>query len=260
MLPPFAPISLSATENLLLMSLRMISLSFAWTHPKQKRMAFLLAWTASLEACTKEKLHIVAGPEFRDQQGNGMVVVKALCGTCTSGARFHEKFADTLLAVQFLPCKADPNVWMKDCGAHCEHTCVYVDDLAVMTKDPSAFFAEPRDRKHKLKGVGEMSCHLGGDLHCDPDGTLAWGAKTHCKHIVNQCESIFGALPKERTSPVGKDDHQELDKQVPKTSNTIRASSDLSNGQHLSAIATSAVQPCPWGDFVLPQRLVISSG
>jgi hypothetical protein len=111
---------------------------------------------ACLEACTKEKLCVVAGPKFGDQQGNVMVIVKALHGLRTSGARFHEKFADALLAnMQFLPCKADPDVWMKDCGTrlwhttvahdcgtHYEHACVYVNDLVTMMKDSSAFFAE----------------------------------------------------------------------------------------------------------------------
>jgi hypothetical protein len=66
--------------------------------------------------------------------------MKALYGLQTSGARFHEKFADTLMDMGFLPCKADPDVWMKDCGTHYEYVCVWVDNLAVMMKDPSLFF------------------------------------------------------------------------------------------------------------------------
>jgi hypothetical protein len=158
-----------------------------------------------------QKSYIVAGPEFGDREGNIMVIVKALYGLRTSGARFHEKFADTLQAMQFFPCKADPDVWMKDCVSHYEYVCVYVDDLAVMMKDPSAFLAELKERKYKLKGVGDISYHLGGNFYRDPDGTLAWGAKTYCKHVVNQYESIFGAQPKEYTSPIDKDDHPELD-------------------------------------------------
>jgi hypothetical protein len=80
-----------------------------------------------------------------------------------------------------------------------EHVCVYVDDLAVMMKDPNAFFEELRQRKYKLKGVGDVSYHVGGDFYRDPDGALAWGAKTYCERIVNQCESIFGSPPKEWT-------------------------------------------------------------
>jgi hypothetical protein len=57
----------------------------------------------------------------------------------------------------------------------------------------------------------ELTYHLGGVFFRDPDGTLAWGAKTYIKRVVDQCQSIFGALPKEWTSPIDKDDHPELD-------------------------------------------------
>jgi hypothetical protein len=112
---------------------------------------------AYLEAYTKEKVYVIAGPEFgEERQGHAMVIVKALYGLRTSSARFHEKFADTLLSMNFLPCKADPDVWMRDCDTHYEYVCMYVDDLAVMMKDPSLFFAELKVRKYKLKGVGEI--------------------------------------------------------------------------------------------------------
>jgi hypothetical protein len=69
---------------------------------------------AYLEAYTKEKLYVIAGPEFgEERQGHAMVIVKVLYGLRTSGARFHEKFADTLLlSMNFLPCKAGPDIWM----------------------------------------------------------------------------------------------------------------------------------------------------
>jgi hypothetical protein len=117
-------------------------------------------------------------------------------GRWTSGAHFHEKFADTLLSMNFLPCKAGPDVWTRDCDTHYEYVCVYVDDLAVTMKDPSLFFAELKVQKYKLKGVGEILYHLGGDFYRDPDGTLTWGANTYCKQVVNQSESIFGKSPK----------------------------------------------------------------
>jgi hypothetical protein len=166
---------------------------------------------AYLETYTKEKLYIIAGYEFGDRQGNVLVIVKALYGLRTSGARFHEKFADTLKDMGFNPCKADQDVWMKDCTTHYEYICVWVDDLAVMMKDPNLFFAGLRDRNYKLKGVGDIRYHLGGDFFRDPDGTLAWGAKTYIKRILNQYEALFGSPPKEYTSPIDKDDHPELD-------------------------------------------------
>jgi hypothetical protein len=166
---------------------------------------------AYLMAYTKEKLFIIAGPEFGDLQGCLLIIVKALYGLRTSGARWHEFFADTLMDMGLYPCKADPDVWMKDSGTHYEFVCVYVDDLACIMAYPHLFFQELRRRGYKLKGVGEITYHLGGDFFRDPDGTLAWGAKSYIKRVVNQCQSIFGALPKEWTSQIDKDDHPELD-------------------------------------------------
>jgi hypothetical protein len=36
----------------------------------------------------------------------------------------------------FVPSKADPDVWLKDCGTHYEYICVYVDDQALAMKEP----------------------------------------------------------------------------------------------------------------------------
>jgi hypothetical protein len=60
---------------------------------------------------------------------------------------------------------------MKDCGTHFEFACVYVDDLACIMAYPHLFFQELRRQGYKLKGVGEISYHLGGDFFGDPDGS-----------------------------------------------------------------------------------------
>jgi hypothetical protein len=80
-----------------------------------------------------------------------------------------------------------------------------------MMKWPQDFFDELKCQKYKLKGVAEITYHLGGDFYRDPDGTLAWGAKTYVKRIIEQSQSIFGSLPKEYTSPINKDNHPKLD-------------------------------------------------
>jgi hypothetical protein len=80
---------------------------------------------AYLEAYTKEKLYVIVGPEFgEERRGHVIFIVKALYGLRTGGERFHEKFAATLLSMNFLPCKADPVVWMRDCDTHYEYVCV----------------------------------------------------------------------------------------------------------------------------------------
>ena len=61
---------------------------------------------AYLEAKTKEKLFIVAGPEFGEREGHVLIIRKALYGMKSSGKRWHERFADVLDAEGFKPTKA----------------------------------------------------------------------------------------------------------------------------------------------------------
>ena len=70
---------------------------------------------AYLEAKTAERVAFIAGPEFGELEGHVMLIRKALYGLRTSGARFHEKFADTLDALGFKPSYADPDVKVERC-------------------------------------------------------------------------------------------------------------------------------------------------
>ena len=51
---------------------------------------------AYLEAYTNAKVCFKAGVEFGDLAGHYLIIVKALYGLRTSGARWHECFAETL--------------------------------------------------------------------------------------------------------------------------------------------------------------------
>jgi Reverse transcriptase (RNA-dependent DNA polymerase) len=167
---------------------------------------------AYLEAYTKEKVYFVAGPEFGPLAGHSLIIVKALYGLRSSGARYHERFADTLRDMNFFPSKADPDVWMRDCGTHYEYMCVYVDDLLHISKDPAILFNELTSKYgYKLKGVGPPKYHLGGDYFRDDDGTQAWGAQTYIKKMLSNYERMFGTKPKEYSSPLEKGDHPEMD-------------------------------------------------
>ena len=119
---------------------------------------------AYLEAYTDEKLCIMAGPEFKELQGHLLIMVKALYGTRSGGARWHDRLFDILQEMKFKPSKADPDVWMRpEPGGTCyEYIAVYVDDLAIAAKDSQAFCNELKKKYNlKLKGVGPLEYHLG---------------------------------------------------------------------------------------------------
>ena len=69
-----------------------------------------------------------------------MIIVKALYGLKTSGARYREHFADYLISDGWFQSKAHPDIWMRDKVDHWEYLCVYVDDLLVMSKNPKVFW------------------------------------------------------------------------------------------------------------------------
>jgi len=94
-----------------------------------------------LQAETKEKIYAVAGPEFGELQGKTMIIVKALYGLKSSGAAWHDHFAQTLHDLGFKTSYADPDVWMhpnvKGNGfKYYEYILVYVDDLLILSHLP----------------------------------------------------------------------------------------------------------------------------
>ena len=136
---------------------------------------------AYLHAHTKEKVYIVAGPEFGpDLEGRVMLVLKSLYSLTTFAARWHEELSKTLRGMEFTPTKADHHLWIKDCGTHYEYLCTWVDDIVVASKDAMAILNEFKIKaKYTLKGVGEPSYYLGGNFG-RLNTTLLPGKKSTC--------------------------------------------------------------------------------
>ena len=73
----------------------------------------LLLWggdvvNACIEALTREKLYIIAGPEFGELQGHILSIYKVLYGTRTGGTCWHDKLFDTLKHMGFAAIKGRP--------------------------------------------------------------------------------------------------------------------------------------------------------
>ena len=169
---------------------------------------------AYLEAYTDEKLCIMAGPEFKELQGHLLIMVKALYGTRSGGARWHDRLFDILQELKFKPSKADPDIWMRpEPGGTCyEYIVVYVDDLAIAAKDPQAFCNELKKKYNlKLKGVGPLEYHLGCTYKKDPDGTLAADPRRYVNKILESYERMFKEKPRKSRPPLEGGDHPELD-------------------------------------------------
>jgi hypothetical protein len=93
-----------------------------------------------LNAPTKEKCWCIAGPEFGpDRCGKPVVIVRALYGLKSSGARRRDHMAATLQENGYQSCYADPDVWMKantkpDGFKYWEYVLCY--DVLAISHDP----------------------------------------------------------------------------------------------------------------------------
>jgi hypothetical protein len=98
---------------------------------------------AYLTANCRERVYVIAGPEFGSEAGNVMIIRKALYGLKSSGAAFRAHLAETLYELDYKPTKADPDVWIRpatkpDGFEYYEITLVYVDDILCISHDPKA--------------------------------------------------------------------------------------------------------------------------
>ena len=168
---------------------------------------------AYLESFTREKVYIVAGPEFGDREGHILIIRKALYGLRTSGKMWNERFAECLKEMGFFQSKAEPEIWMRRNGDIYEYVATYVDDLAMALVKPQEFIDKlEKHFKFKLKGTGPIEFHLGMDFYRDGDGTLCMAPKKYIEKLVANYERTFGESPKQTVSaPLEKGDHPELD-------------------------------------------------
>ena len=134
---------------------------------KTVRICFAIAKLNGLDICagdienvylygkTKEKVYIIAGPEFGEKLlGKKPLIDKALYGLKSSSARFHEHLSATLLSMGYKPSKSDYDLWMKPMGDHYEYIARYVDDVIVFSKDTILVIQELK-RAYIMKGEGK---------------------------------------------------------------------------------------------------------
>jgi hypothetical protein len=137
---------------------------------------------AYLNAPTKEKCWFIAGPEFGpDRCGKPVIIVRALYGLKSSGARWRDHMAATLRSAGYQSCYADPDVWMKpntkpDGFKYWEYVLCYVDDVLVISHDPKKVM-DYLDSCYTMKAgsVKEPDEYLGAQIRKhNLDGKEVW--------------------------------------------------------------------------------------
>jgi len=168
--------------------------------------------TKYLETHTREKVYIVAGAEFGDQEGHVLIISKALYGLHSSHLQWSEPLADVLCSMGFFPSKAEKDIWIRDEGDHYEHVAAHVDDLMIASRIPEVVVtALVNEFNFKLKVIGPTEFHLGCDFYHDEQGVLCYAPKKHIKKILDNYSRVSGTWPKVAHSPPINGDHSESD-------------------------------------------------
>ena len=204
------------------------------------RLAFLIAalngldlqaadiGNAYLNAECREKIWFEAGPEFGEDQGKCILIVRALYGLKSSGAAWRRLLQDMIIGeLGFTPSKADRDVYIrpataKDGFEYYEMLLVYVDDLLVLSEDAGSIL-KLIDARFKLKpgSVGPPTTYLGAQVEpfVLPDGATVWSmsARKYVKESVRNVKQMLMedgglTLPASKSSaPIPTDYRPELD-------------------------------------------------
>ena len=127
--------------------------------------------SAYLQAPTSEKRYGVCGEEATlEYRGFYGIIKRALyCGNY-AGIDYWKHMRSCINHLRFTPCKADPDVWMRQAknnrDDHLEYVLLYVDDALCISMNPRAILAYKIWRHWKLKkgSVGPPTIYFGNKV------------------------------------------------------------------------------------------------
>ncbi len=118
------------------------------------------------------------------EAGKKAFVVRALYGLKSAGASFWNHLADCMQHMGFIPCLANPDLWMlatekADGTTYWAYVLLCVDDVMVIHHDALSILAK-LDKYFKLKpgSIGNPKMYLGATLKkmTLDNGVLAWAS------------------------------------------------------------------------------------
>jgi hypothetical protein len=114
-----------------------------------------------------EKLWTAHGPEFGSEAGNTAIIVCALYGLKSSGSAFRKHLGDCMRSLQYTPCLANPDLWLKlesrpDGSKYYSYILCYVDDIIVVHDDPMPILSRiGQFMKFKEGSIGDHDIYIG---------------------------------------------------------------------------------------------------
>ena len=97
-----------------------------------------------------------------------------------------------MLQLSFIPCKADPCVWLSEVKDKYEYNAIYVDDLLIASEEPQKITQDLKEKfKFKIKGDGPLVYNLSCDYKLDKDGILVAQPTKYINKILESYKKMF---------------------------------------------------------------------
>jgi Reverse transcriptase (RNA-dependent DNA polymerase) len=167
---------------------------------------------AYLNEPTSEKCYTISGPEFVPEiEGRPVLIVCALYGLRSSGARWRDHSSDTIRSMGFSSCLADADVYLRPATKpsgeqYYKYIVVYVNDVFVGSHNPQAIMDTLcKHYTPKPGNVRPPTEYLGADIalyQVPPskdgyiEGTQCWSISsgTYIKRAVADVQRTLGEV------------------------------------------------------------------
>ena len=124
---------------------------------------------AYLSAPARERVYIIAGPEFGVHVGKFLQITRALYGLKTSGASLQSQLRADLREMGYQSSLADPDVYLRARRTHnfdyYEYVATYVDDIICVSHLPTEFMQRLQKLYTLKNGYSKPVTYLGAKFH-----------------------------------------------------------------------------------------------
>jgi hypothetical protein len=154
---------------------------------------------AYLQAPSSERHYVICGPEFGlDNIGKVAIIVRALYGGKSAGADYWRHVRQAMSTMNFTPCTADPDVWMRagtksDGTTYWQYVLLYTDDILAIMEEPENFIRNELGSRFtiKPKSIGSPTQYLGNKVSevTLENGTKCWSFSSS-QYVQNAISNV----------------------------------------------------------------------
>jgi len=119
----------------------------------------------------------------------------------TAGADYWRHVRSAMTSMNFKPCPADPDVWMRpgtkaDGSAYWQYVLLYTDDILAIMEEPEKYIREELGTYFKEKSIGPLTQYLGNKVSLvDLENCVQAWSFSSSQYVQNAVQMLKTILP-----------------------------------------------------------------